>query len=112
MWIKSLFNIFFILNFKMSQQIIQCENCIKPRVCYLQSNPEIGWCEECCKCRKCREENIKSRIEWDILIDSCGNTHRLCKDVCSDCEKKVPYENDCQCSKSANNRSVHNYIYL
>lgn len=99
------------MNETKNMKLIQCRNCINTKINYLQSNPEIGWCQECSKCRKCWLLPIHFRVEWDILIDHHGNTHRLCKDVCQECEKKVPFENDCECSQTADNRSVHDYIY-
>jgi hypothetical protein len=83
----------------------QCYNCVRKRVCFLPSNIEVGWCEECNFCRICCREDenkltpITHRVEWRAGPESLKLW--LCHDVCEEHSKDSIL--DCCCSIDAKN---------
>ena len=86
-----------------------CFNCISPRVCFLEDNEEVGWCERCSQCPNCSKP-FYVRVSWTVGCE--GNPTRLRKDVCETCEKTTPDDEECPCSQTARMKTIKYYVWL
>ena len=83
-----------------------CNNCIRQKVCYLESDTDDGWCENCNDCREKECKNkIKYRSYWTAKSGQVPIT--LGRDVC---EEHI-LENDCHCSKDSSQKWTEPFTY-
>ena len=88
----------------------QCGNCIRPRICSLIDNEEIGWCEECSQCIHCNTgARIEYRVNWTVGCDR--DPTRLSTEACKNCSEIIPESNDCDCSRSARMKTLQLYYW-